>query len=260
MKDTTRGWIIALVVGGIVAVIFYYYWPSKVQQESQLQQLASETKTEQGIRYPIQEIPPDQEAKSLPLLDESDEAAKDVLRGLLGQELLQKFFGLKDIVRNIVITIDSLPRRQVPLRHVPVRPVKPRFLTRVEEGDLFMSPENYRRYKPYVRLAEAADAKKLVAAYTLFYPLFQQAYEELGYPSGYFNDRLVEAIDDLLAAPDLQGPIRLVRPKVMYRFADPQLEARSAGQKILIRIGSGNGTRLKSKLQKIRQELTGGPD
>ena len=108
-----------------------------------------------------------------------------------------------------------------------------------------------------MRLAEAVKTKQLVAVYVRFYPLFQQAFKDLGYPSGYFNDRLIEVIDDLLAAPDLQGPVKLVRPKVMYQFADPDLEARSAGQKILIRMGSENAARIKAKLKEIRRELTG---
>jgi len=37
--------------------------------------------------------------------------------------------------------------------------------------------------------------------------LFQQSYEDLGYPGQYFNDRLVEVIDDMLKTPDVQGPI-----------------------------------------------------
>ena len=68
--------------------------------------------------------------------------------------------------------------------------------------------------------------------YTVYlYPLLQEEYRTLGYPSGEFNDRLIEAIDDLLATPDVAGSIQLVQPKVMYQFANPHLEALSAGQK-----------------------------
>jgi hypothetical protein len=102
---------------------------------------------------------------------------------------------------------------------------------------------------------EAVEAKKLVAAYVYFYPLFQNAYRELGYPTGYFNDRLVEAIDNLLAAPDVPAP-KLVQPKVLYQFADSGLEARSAGQKIMMRKGKRERRTVKP-LRAIRRELTG---
>jgi len=99
------------------------------------------------------------------------------------------------------------------------------------------------RYRPYVLAMEAVEAKRLVAAYVQFYPLFQSAYQELGYPKGYFNDRLVQAIDDLLATPEVAAP-RVVQPKVLYQFADSDLEERSAGQKTMLRMGSANAARV----------------
>ena len=77
---------------------------------------------------------------------------------------------------------------------------------------------------------EGVEAKRLVATYVQLYPLFQAAYQELGYPNGYFNDRLIEAIDDMLAAPDIAAP-KLAQPKVLYEFADPALENLSAGRR-----------------------------
>jgi Protein of unknown function (DUF3014) len=48
-----------------------------------------------------------------------------------------------------------------------------------------------------------------------------------------------------------------VQPKVLYQFADPELESRSAGQKILMRMGPVNESRVKAKLRDIRKALTG---
>ena len=94
-----------------------------------------------------------------------------------------------------------------------------------------------------------------MAVYVHFYPLFQQEYEELGYPGKYFNDRLVQVIDHLLAAPEVQGTVLLTQPKVLYQFADPKLEELSAGQKILVRMGGENAAKVKAKLREIRSAL-----
>jgi hypothetical protein len=102
---------------------------------------------------------------------------------------------------------------------------------------------------------ESVQARALVSTYVQAYPLFQRAYEELGYGGKYFNDRLLEAIDDLLAAPEVGTPVRLLQPKVLYEFADPDLETRSAGQKIMIRMGAENALRAKARLRELRQEL-----
>ncbi len=96
---------------------------------------------------------------------------------------------------------------------------------------------------------------KLTQIYINYYPLFQSAYEELGYPERYFNDRFIEVIDHLLQAPDIRGPVRLVQPKVYYKFADPELEKLSAGQKILIRMGIENSIIIKARLRVLRQLL-----
>jgi len=66
----------------------------------------------------------------------------------------------------------------------------------------------------------------------------------------------VEAIDDMLAAPELKEAPQLVQPKVWFQYADPDLEGRSAGQKILMRIGPANAAKVKSRLREIRSELT----
>jgi hypothetical protein len=65
----------------------------------------------------------------------------------------------------------------------------------------------------------------------------------------------VEVIDHLLATPDIQSPVLLTQPNIIYQFADPKLERLSAGQKIMLRIGSENAAKIKAKLHQIREAL-----
>ena len=51
-------------------------------------------------------------------------------------------------------------------------------------------------------------------------------------------------IDHLIETPMPEGPIVLHRPNVLYEFADPDLEALSSGQKLLIRMGNDHATRV----------------
>ena len=175
---------------------------------------------------------------------------------MFGQSQLEKLFNLQNLVRRIVVSVDNATQRRLPLNYMPLKPAPGTFTVDGDGDSMTLSPANFRRYRPYVELAQAVDVQKLAEVYVHFYPLFQQAYEELGYPSRYFNDRLIEVIDQLLATPDVQGPIKLVRPSVMYKFADPDLESLSAGQKILIRIGPENARVIKTKLRALRAVLT----
>jgi hypothetical protein len=91
--------------------------------------------------------------------------------------------------------------------------------------------------------------------YVHFYPLFQSAYEQLGYQNAYFNDRLVFVLDHLLATPNPPDPILLAQPAVLYTYADPSLEKLSAGQKVLLRIGQDQRFRIIKILDSYHQRL-----
>ena len=204
-----------------------------------------------GPQFPI-EAP----AKPLPKLGESDGALREAIAGLVDPASLAKFFNLEDGIRKIVATVDNLSREIVAERVRVVKPIGGPLLVTGKDDTLAISPKNAARYTPFVRMVGAIDTSKAVAAYVYLYPLFQQAFVELGYPDAYFNDRLVEVIDDLLEAPEPKGPVKLVVPKVLYQFADPELEALSSGQKMLIRVGPENAARLKAKLKEIRAAVT----
>lgn len=241
--------LVVLVAGGA-----YYYWQQNQPQPSPAQPKMPPppAPTAKPEVAPLAEALP---AQPLPSLAESDKFVLDAMATLVGNRSLMKLFYTERVIHNIVATIDNLPREHAPLGVMPIKPAPGAFMTSGSGDDSVISPKNGARYAAYMQLAEAVDSKKLVELYLRLYPLFQRAYEQLGYPKAYFNDRLIETLDDLLEAPELKGPVKLVRPNVMYRYADPELEAASAGQKVLMRIGSANAAKIKAKLREIRQEV-----
>jgi len=250
-------WSIVMVGLGLCALIIYYALP-KTQPAPAVQApppttVRAPAPAEPQIRFPLAQQPPE---KPLPALDVSDATMRNALDELLSDKSLIEIFLQQDFVRRVVVTVDNLPRQKLALRLIPLKLPGGKFLVAGKDDTAAIAPDNAARYALYVKLAEVIDAKKLAARYAHYYPLFQQAYQDLGYPKGYFNDRLIEVIDHLLATPDLKTPPRLVRPKVFYLYADAELEARSAGQKILMRIGSDNAARIKAKLRELRAELT----
>ncbi len=224
--------------------------------------LAPEVQPEPAIAYPMEKIPVPVMADAapapaaLPALDDSDNIAKDVIGAVLGDEAFVRLFVPNALIRHIVATIDNLPRATLAPRISPVRPAPGSMATASTARGIAIADDNAQRYAAYINVAEAVDTQRLVGFYVRLYPLFQQAYVELGYPNGYFNDRLVSVIDHLLAAPEPKPPVYLVQPKVRYEFADPELQGISAGQKILVRVGLNSEMRLKAKLRDIRGALT----
>ncbi len=201
----------------------------------------------------VLETPPSPPA--LPNLEESDRYTLDALARLIGDGSLMRLFVTGRLIHNIVATIDNLPRRDSTMKVMPVKPLPGDFIAEKSADGIFISPRNAARYAPYVKIAEKVDAEKLVRFYIQLYPLFQKAYEEIGYPGKYFNDRLMVALDNLIAAPDVTPPVKLVQPKVLYQYADPDLESRSIGQRIMMRMGQRNESIVREKLKQIREDL-----
>jgi hypothetical protein len=265
----TVGWIVAAVIVGGGAGAFYYYWthpdapPAVAEQATEPEAVPPES-PDGVIRHPIppQETDTSGHPQPLPQLNLSDQPVARALGEMFGESSVARYLIPDRVVRRIVITVDNLPREKLAVQMRPVKSLEGGVTVTGDPdagGPVTLNAENYARYKPMIDLVEAANVEQLSSLYFRLYPLFQQAYEELGYPGKYFNDRLVEAIDHLLETPEIAGDIQLVRPKVFYEYADPELERRSAGQKLLIRMGPENAGVVKEKLKALRAAVTQSP-
>lgn len=258
MNENLKWYAAAVAVVGlsVAAVVYRDRWwtDSEVPTEAPVAAVPAKPAMpeEPAIQHPL---PATQTEEALPSLDQSDATMQNALAGLIGNEPAQKFIVSQDLVRHVVVTIDNLPNEKVAERLRPVIPTAGKFAVGGSEDTLVLDPANYQRYQPLVQLFRSTDTKVLVATYTRYYPLFQEAYESLGHPPKYFNDRVIEVIDHLLATPDIKGSIALAQPSVQFEYADPKLESRSAGQKLLIRMGNDNATAVKGKLREVRSAL-----
>ncbi len=248
--------IVAFVIFGSVFAAYFYWLNNQPKHQAGQAQAAPASATSaplkpvmrQVIDTPLAPLP-------LPALAHSDDFMIKALTDLIQNKSLINIFHTERIIHNITATIDNLTYRRTPMRVMPVETVSGKFLTAGTEDDLIISPMNAERYSVYVEIAEEIDTRKLVELYVRLYPLFQRSYEELGYPKKYFNDRLITVLDNLLAAPDIKEPVKLLQSNLYYQYADPDLEGRSIGQRILMRLGSNNEAKVKTKLQAIKQEL-----
>jgi Protein of unknown function (DUF3014) len=217
------------------------------------------------VQHPLEQSPT-AAGEPLPPVGESDGVLADALKALIGAPAVQTWLVPDEVARRFVATIDNLPRnvpleKRRPLRSPPDAMLVDRTVVDASAGteSIVMSARSAARYDAAVALFSKVDPQTLVASYRRFYPLLQQAYQDLGYPDRYFNDRLVEAIDDMLRAPEPAGPVRLVQPKVLYQYEDPSLERLSAGQKLLLRMGPAHERAVKDKLRALRALIATAP-
>ena len=212
--------------------------------------------------------PPDE---NLPAVIDSDEHVTQALGDLLGAQRMASFLQLDGFVRRAVVTVDNLARPHAPARLWPVQPMAGRFMVDGPEGGpgQTIAPGNASRYDAFVAFVESVPLDPAVKLYARLYPLFQSAYEDLGFPGQYFNNRLVRVLDTLLATPAPEGPIAVqltevkggipsTTPWLRYEYADAGLESLTSGQKILLRMGPENARRLKAIISQLRQRVATG--
>jgi hypothetical protein len=193
-----------------------------------------------------------QTAAPLPTLADSDTPFNAALLALPGAQPLANFLRPENMIRHLVATVDNLPRHKLAVESRPLEPTAGSFMVVGADQQANMDEHNGARYSAVMTILENLDMHAVSGLYHHYYPLFQRAYEDLGYPQKSFNDRLVEVIDNLLATPHVAQPVALVRPKVFWEYADPNLEARSSGQKLLLRLGSENQSVVERKLRELR--------
>jgi hypothetical protein len=269
----------AAVIAAIVAGAGYWWWTHQTPPPAALPEVAvappptapapvASQPAPLAIQHPIDALADAASATEgdLPSLDQSDARAKAGLDELFGSKTVLSLLQLDGFARRFVVTVDNLARSHAAPRLWPVNPMAGRFTVESTGDSRVIDGDNAERYGSFVNAVTAVDTTRAVAFYLRLYPLFQQAYEELGYPGRYFNDRVVEVIDVLLATPvaagplkvqvtEVKGPIKSARPWVHYEYADPALEALAPGQKILLRVGPENAQRLKAKLADIRSKI-----
>jgi hypothetical protein len=266
MKKDNLQWLVPIVLAVGVAVALWFYWARSHRPQPVVEEPAPAAEqgpaeaTPEAPAHPLPDVGQPSTARPalqpLPPLDQSDEYFEMALADLFGDPVRERLADSR-LIERIVATIDNLPRDQIAERIRPLGGVPGRFLAEgnPEQGQFVMDADNFQRYNSMVAMISQTDTADMVELYKRFYPLMQKAYTDLGYPDGYFNDRLVEVIDHLLATPQVDGPVKLTRPHVLYEYADPELEKLSSGQKALLRIGSENATVVKQKLREFREQI-----
>jgi hypothetical protein len=270
----------AIIVLGLAAIGGAFIWwrrqpvppppaPSITHAVAPAASVPAPTPAKPAILHPIEPAtsPP---RDALPALDDSDATLKNALGGLLGRKNVLSFLVVDGIARRFVATVNNLATDNAAAGMWPVNRIAGYLATEARGGGSVIGGANADRYAPFVRFVDGIDTRRAVALYMDLYPLLQRAYEDLGFPGRYFNDRVVEVIDHLLATPDLTDPIKVKlvqldgstkpqRAGGLYLFEDPTLEVSSSGQKILLRVGRENAGKLKAKLADIRLRIANGP-
>lgn len=211
-----------------------------------------EEQTPEPVKANSETTPP---KVALPNLNNSDGALRAAIENDLAvhQQILN-ILTPNEIIRKAVIAIENAANGKVAFDHpVLQRPSSQPKTLQISAGELpeyRFHPENAGRFDRYIEIANNIDTDQLVRLFSLYEPLLQQAYAELGLPDTAIRSRLLTGLKTAMATPDVENPI-LVRKSVMYQYADPSLEALPDLQKLMIRIGKTNRDTITRKLEEL---------
>ena len=178
----------------------------------------------------------------LPKLNASDTAVAQALEQLGGLSLLKMVVD-EERVRKFVRAVHGLSEGHVVQDFRPILSPSGNFKV-LETGEVDtegkalyrMRRDNVDRYAPFIGSLQNIDVTQALVLYQQYYPLFDEAYAELGLPQSSFHKVMLSATQKCLAPlPNTERAV-LQQPKVMYEYIDPQFEQLSGVQKLLLRL------------------------
>ena len=259
-------WI--LLVLALIALAYFLLRPgdttipeTKITQE--VKPVVQEPVAEPEVA-PLQEYeaPQTVEVEPLPALNNSHESLLDSLKSL-GSDSLFSLLVTEELLRKFVLAVNGIQEGKVVYEYRPVLSPQPPFVVEsfnvIVDGNEVtqerVDNKNFARYEPYVHALALLDTDAAINLYKRYYPLLEEAFRELGLKKKNFHSVMIGAIDNLLAAPDVQGDLLLLRPKVFYQYADPALEKLPQTHKLMIRMGPENSRSVKASLRQLRAKL-----
>lgn len=187
----------------------------------------------------------------LPPLNASDELIRELAAGLSEHPRLAFWLVTDELVRRFVAAIVDLAGGLSPSSRVEFMVPEEEFPIVESGGGIRMDPAGYRRYDVLTEAFTSLDTDGTAELYRTLYPLFEEAYAELGIPDGTFADAMSLAVENVVSTEIPSGPFELQPNEAIYEFQDLSLESRSPAEKHLIRMGPENARRVQTKMTEV---------
>ena len=206
---------------------------------------------------------PAQDEGPLPRLDASDGFLRELMGRFTSRPEVGGWLSGGNIARSFVESIETIASGRSPRTLWAVAAPSAPFSTSGSSNAPVIAEASYARFDTIADVVASVDTAAAVRAYRRVKPLLQQAFADRGFVDKDFDATLGTAINHLLTAPVPDGPIRVMREPVVWRYADPELEGLTGAQKQLIRMGPRNQKLIQQKLLEILKALeppSGGTD
>ena len=255
-RTPRNGAIAALVIAVIVGLAgAYWYW-----QDTQEEMAAAPAPALESAPPMLEDTPSDATATvtaspapttapidappsvTLPDLHESDAFVRErVADWQIPYVLIEE----SDLIARLAVVVTNSADGTVPTRLLKSIAPSGRF-TVVEAGEqIYLDPTSYERYNAYLTVLETIPPEDAARLLNLLDPLINEALTELGEQRS-ATALIRSAFQRIKALPELPGNIELVQEKVLYQYADPNLEGLPDFEKQILRFGPANIAKLQT--------------
>ena len=192
----------------------------------------------------------------LPSLNDSDGFVLEGISALQNGLEAIRLLANDQLARKFVVFVDNISRGEFPQTGLPYRSLTQEMPAENIDDNLFVMDDSaFKRFDQIVDTFVSIDTDAAIVLYRSLSTLFQQAYGEIGFRDVNFDDTLRSAINNVLRTDNVEGPFQLVKPSVMFLYADASIENLQDVHKQLIRLGPDNTQKLKAKLRNFSSQL-----
>jgi hypothetical protein len=241
-------WVILAAVVVVAGSVVAWWWLSRAQPIAAPPPAAAPTDVS------VDSTRPKRQPVDLPPLDASDDVLRRLVSQLSSNPLLARLLATTGLARAATLTVVQIAQGRTP--SLPLAPMRPS--TRIAilgTGSARIDPQSYHRWDAATAALVSIRPDELAQVYVNVKPLIDQAYRDLGYQDGNFDDAIAKAMAVLRETPDvLAEPVLLQRPGY-FEFEDPALRALLPVQKQLLLVGPENRRRIGAWLDELAKSL-----
>ena len=248
-RSSPSRWVI-LGAGTVVALaLLALWWMGRAQVPSVM--LAPTSPTDGAA--PLSR--PNRQPLELPSLASSDATLREWFAALSRHPLLTRVLAQPGIVRAAVLAVVQIGDGKTPA--VPLDAMRPNERLKLTGGGTSgrIDPTSYVRWDGPARALLDINAADAAQVYVNVKPLFDEAYAELGYPGGNFDDAIVRAIQMLVSTPQAAGDPVLLERETYFEHDDATLRSLRPVQKQLLLTGPEHQRQIVTWLKRFAAAL-----
>lgn len=242
-------WAAVALAGLAAGSLLTFWWMSRAQPPTTAPASTTAAEGVVGSSRPARQVLP------LPPLGASDTLLGDLVSAISRHPAIVRWLATPGLIRAAVLAVVQIGDGRTPA--VPLTALQPDSRVQIA-GTTDGAPldaASYRRWESAVRGLTSIEPAAAAQIYVNIKPLLDEAYQELGYPGGNFDEALTRAIRVLADTTVAPEPPRLLRRPNYFEYEDATLRSMVPVQKQFRLIGPDNRRQVMAWLRQFAAAL-----